>query len=105
MVDIEKLRKQIVQRYRALPELEQRIVQLFSVIYSPINRATFLECINQTSLRNTDRKAFLSTTLRPSLESLIQAGILIQDKSQRLQCHPLLGEIATRDAITSKIFC
>ena len=44
-VNIDNLREQIVQRYRALPELRQRIVQLLSVIYSPISRVTFLECL------------------------------------------------------------
>jgi superfamily II DNA or RNA helicase/tetratricopeptide (TPR) repeat protein len=103
-VNIDKMREQIVQRYRALPELRQRIVQLLSVIYSPISRVTFLECLNQANIRNADRKAFITATLRPHLDALIEVGVVIQEKNQGPQCHPLLCEIATRDAIASKTF-
>lgn len=101
---IEKLREQMVQRYRALPEIQQKIIQLFSVNYGPVSRATFLECLNQTGARHTDRKPFVAVTLRTHLEALLSAGFLLQERSQGPQCHPLLCEIATRDAVKANTF-
>ena len=44
--ELSKLRQQYVQIYQQLPATEKEIVQLFSVIYEPVNRSSFLRCIN-----------------------------------------------------------
>jgi hypothetical protein len=102
--DIEQLRRQMVDRYRALPELNQQILQLFSVIYGPVSRATFLECLNRAGIHDAKRKPFVVATLKSSLDTLIAGGFLIQEKSQGPQCQPLLSEVATRDAIKAGTF-
>jgi superfamily II DNA or RNA helicase/tetratricopeptide (TPR) repeat protein len=101
---IEKLREQMVQRYRALLEVQQKIVQLFSVSYGPVSRATFVECLNQTGTRDTDGKPFVAATLRTHIEVLLREGFLLQERSQGPQCNPLLCEIATRDAVKANTF-
>jgi len=45
MKDIEQLRRQLIERYKQLSALDQVIVRLFSLIYEPIARSTFLDCL------------------------------------------------------------
>jgi superfamily II DNA or RNA helicase len=104
--NIEPRRSKIVETYRALPKLEQRIIQLFSVIYEPISQSTFLKCLNHVNTGQTDNKLVAIAnklvtiaTIKPHIEKLISAKLLIQEKAQLLKCEPLLVEIATREAI------
>ncbi|MCS6815410.1 MAG: hypothetical protein NZ772_17805 [Cyanobacteria bacterium] len=43
-------------------------------------------------------------SLKSSVDRLLKAGVLIQPVGQSLQCHPLLSEIATRDAVEAEQF-
>jgi superfamily II DNA or RNA helicase len=97
--DSEKLRTQLANDYRQLPALEQKIIQLFSVIYEPINRTLFLECLNDIGTRNQNGKPFANSSLKPHIDKLLAAGLLVQYMGQGPECHPLLAEIATRDAL------
>jgi superfamily II DNA or RNA helicase/tetratricopeptide (TPR) repeat protein len=104
MNDLDRLRDQLVKRYHQLPALDRAIVRLFSVIYEPIARTTFLECFNLAGYRSEGARLFNSTTLKPHLESLLQAGVLLQERGWGPRCHPLLVEIATRDSISEGEF-
>jgi superfamily II DNA or RNA helicase len=97
--DAVKLRTQLVENYRKLPPLEQKIVQLFSVIYEPVSRAAFAICWNQIEVENKNSKHFTNPTLKPYIDRLLDTGALVQERGQGPQCHPLLTEIATRDAM------
>lgn len=97
--DSGKLRKQLLETYHKLPRLQQGILQLFSVIYEPLSRAEFMMCLNQTGACDTKGKPFTNSTLKPYIEQLLEAGLLVQKSGQGPQCHPLLVEIATRDAV------
>jgi len=94
-----KLRRQLVEKYHQLLPPEQVIVQLFSVIYEPVSRAAFALCLNQTGTRDKNGKPFTQQTLKPYIEQLLAAGLLVQNSSQGPQCNSLLVEIATRDAV------
>jgi SNF2 family DNA or RNA helicase/tetratricopeptide (TPR) repeat protein len=98
-VNVEQVRDRLVKAYRQLTKLEQEIIQLSSVIYGPVNRTVLLDCLNQTGTRDSSGKPFTGSSLRPYLERLLQAELLTQERNQGPQCHPLLVEIATRDAI------
>jgi superfamily II DNA or RNA helicase len=102
--DAVKLRLQLVENYRQLPPLEKQIVQLFSVIYESVNRASFALCWNQTQVGNNNGKHFTSPSLKPYIDRLLDAGVLVQHSGQGPQCHPLLVEIATRDAVQAGRF-
>jgi SNF2 family DNA or RNA helicase len=102
--DTAQLRSQLAQAYRQLPRLEQKIVQLFSVIYEPIARTSLMECFNQIGERDEKGRLFIAKTLKPYLDRLLEAGLLLQESGQGLQCHPLLVEIATRDALREGSF-
>jgi SNF2 family DNA or RNA helicase len=102
--DQQILQAQLTQAYNQLPPLEEKIVQLFSVIYEPINRTAFLECLNYIGARDTNYKYLISSTLKPYIDGLLTAGLLIQGQGQGPQCHPLLVETATRSAVKANCF-
>ncbi|HEY9849785.1 MAG TPA: hypothetical protein V6D28_10025 [Leptolyngbyaceae cyanobacterium] len=90
--------QQLAQAYRHSSIVEQKIIQLFSVIYEPISRTLFLDCLNYIGVRHEDGKTFTNLTLKPYIDKLLATNLLIQESGQGPQCHPLLTEIATRDA-------
>ena len=98
------LRMQIAENYRLLTPLEKQIVQLFSVIYEPVSRASFVLCWNQTQVGNKNGKHFTNLNLKPYIERLLDANVLVQERGQGPQCHALVMEIATRDAVQAGEF-
>jgi len=102
--DTAKLCTQLATAYFKLPPLEQKIVQLFSVIYEPISRVSFMDCFNQIGARDENYKPFVTKTLKPYIDELLTADLLVQESGQGPKCHPLLVETATRDAVQTKCF-
>ncbi len=102
--DIDQVRQRLVQAYRKLPATEQAIVQLVSVIYEPVSRTQFVNCLNQAGIKDQKGQGFVTTTFKPYCDRLIEKGFLIQNSGQGFQCNPLLMEIATRDAVQAQRF-
>ncbi len=102
--EIIQLRQQQRQSYQQLSTLRRQIVRLFSVIYEPVNRSAFLKCLDSVGEKQDNGKAFNSKTLKPHLEYLLEQNLLIQERGQSLICHPLITEIATRDAIQAGVW-
>jgi superfamily II DNA or RNA helicase len=102
--DTVKLRAQLTEGYRNLSPFEQKIVQLFAVIYEPVSRTAFLECINQINRLDKNAKPLIAKTLKPYIDKLLEAGLLVQESGQGAQCHLLLLEIATRDTLRAGYF-
>ena len=98
------IRSNLTKIYQQLPPKKKQMVQLFSVIYGPVSRTDFLSCLTPCAIKNEDDKAFNGKTLKLYLDNLIDLGVLIQEKGKGPQCHPLLVEIVTRDAIKSGCF-
>lgn len=98
------LQNQLGEKYRLLSRVEQKIVQLFSVIYEPINRTLFLNCLNLAGILDENDKSFTNKTLKPYIDKLLESRLLITEGGLGPQCHPLLAEIATRDSIKAGIF-
>ena len=103
-VDTAQLRSQLIQEFYLLQPLEEKIIQLFSVIYEPVNRTSFLECFNYIGARDSNYKPFVNSKLKPYIDNLLAAGLLIQERGKAPQCHPLLAEVATRSAVKSRCF-
>ncbi len=99
-----ELCQQLTQTYYQLSTVDQKIIQLFALIYEPISRTAFLACLNQSGTRNEDGKVFIDSTLKLHIDKLITAGLLIQERGQGPQCHRLLTEIAIRHAVKSGTF-
>ncbi|MEM9903499.1 MAG: DEAD/DEAH box helicase [Cyanobacteria bacterium P01_D01_bin.44] len=98
------LRERLVVKYQKLPAPTQTIVQLFSVIYEPVPRNTVLGCLIHMQATDEKGKGFVSNKLSAKITQLVKAGVLDQKRGQGPTCHPLLTEIATRDAIKAKTF-
>jgi superfamily II DNA or RNA helicase len=96
---IEKKRERLVASYRSLPEVDRSIVQLFSVIYTPITRTLYLECLQQTGLWGL--KPLVAAVLKPYLDRLCTQDLLIPQAKNTLQIHPLIAEIATREVVAA----
>lgn len=97
--DTEKVRALIVKTYAALPPIEQLIVQLCSVLYEPVARVVIVACFNYLTELDRQDITFTNTSIKPYFDRLLRVGVLIQQSGYGAQCHPLLAEIATRDAI------
>lgn len=102
--DSTKLQTQLAQAYRQLSHIDQKIVQLFSVIYEPINRTSFMNCLKQIGTLDENNKPFVNKTLSRHIDGLLAVDLLIQSTGQGPQCHPLITEIATRDAVKAGYF-
>jgi SNF2 family DNA or RNA helicase len=102
--ELEQTRSKLVQIYQKLDALEQAMVQLFSIIYEPISRSLFVNCWNYLGEKDRGGKVLTITTIKPLIDRLIQRGALIQPGGLGPQCHPLLAEIATRDAVRANKF-
>lgn len=102
--DSTKLQTQLAQVYSQLSHIDQKIVQLFSVIYEPINRTSFMNCLNQIGTLDENNKPFINKSLSRYIDGLLAAGLLVQSSGQGPQCHPLITEIATRDAVKAGYF-
>jgi SNF2 family DNA or RNA helicase len=98
------IRQSLLETYRKLTPLEQTMLQLFSVIYEPISRASFMMCLNLARVTDAKGRAFTNAALKPYIDRFIELGLLVQSGGQGPQCNPLLVEIATRDAIKAEKF-
>ncbi|KAM3093659.1 DEAD/DEAH box helicase [Phormidesmis sp. 146-12] len=102
--NLTELRQQLIENYQNLAAPDRAIVQLLSVIYEPVSRTAFLNCVNHTGTRDARDKAFVSSTLKVYLDRLLESQLIIQQGGQGPQCNPLLVEVATRDALKAGRF-
>jgi superfamily II DNA or RNA helicase len=103
-LDIYQPHRAVANAYQKLSALEKSIVQLYSVIYEPISRASMVACLIHAGIQDKASKPFSQQTLKPVCDRLIKEEVLLQSGGQGAQCNPLLVEIATRDAVQLKRF-
>ncbi len=101
---IEKQRAQLLAAYGKATLLEQRILQVFSVIYEPAARTGFIACFNQLNIRDAHEKPVNVSTLRSRLDDLIAANLLVQERGQAPRCNPLIVEVLTREVVKAGRF-
>ena len=99
-----ELRSQLWEIYQQRDPLEQQIVQLLSVVYGSIEAQQAANCFKLAGLKSPRGKVFTAATARALLKKLTQAQLLLYTVDQRYRCHPLLVELATRDAIGQDCF-
>ncbi|MEM9088168.1 MAG: DEAD/DEAH box helicase [Cyanobacteria bacterium P01_F01_bin.53] len=91
--------------YRQLTAVQQSIVQVFALLYTPASRdrayACWLQalCLENPLFEDLGRKAFSQ-----QITELITQGILTQAKNQGPRCAIQLMEIALRDAVLTDNF-
>jgi hypothetical protein len=102
--DTTKLQTKLANKYFELHPSLQKIIQLFSVIYAPIDKNSFVSCISKTGALDENNKPWGTKTLSPQIDKLLKAGLLVQESRSGIECHPLLTEIATRHAVQTGQF-
>ena len=103
-LDVEELRSQLFNIYQQQPPLRKSIVQLFSVFYSPTNLANAVTALNHIGITTKSGKKFTPSSLRTQITVLIEEQLLIQGAGQLPQCHPLIVEMVTRNAVALDTF-
>jgi SNF2 family DNA or RNA helicase len=99
-----QLQTQLAKKYFDLSPAIQKIIQLFSVIYAPIDKNSFLSCLSQTAALDEKNKPWTTKTLSYQIEKLVIARLLVKESKSGPECHPLLTEIATRHAVETGKF-
>ena len=102
--ELEQARSKLVQLYQKLDAVEQAMVQLCSIIYEPISRSLLVNCWNYLGEKDRGGNLFTIVTIKPLVDRLLERGALIQPGGLGPQCHPVLAEIATRDAVRANKF-
>lgn len=102
--DTTKLQTKLAHIYFELHPSLQKIIQLFSVIYAPIDKNSFVSCLSKTGALDEKNKPWGTKTLSPQIDKLLKAGLLVQESRQGAECHPLLTEVATRHAVQTGQF-
>ncbi|MGB6016370.1 MAG: DEAD/DEAH box helicase, partial [Nodosilinea sp.] len=93
------LRANLVQSYQKLAEPERELVQLYSIIYAPVGKVKLLDCLNLYLASAQKPKIAGPHLLNPLITRLNSKRLLVTQSTYGPQCHPLLVDIATRDAI------
>jgi superfamily II DNA or RNA helicase len=96
-------RDRLIQAYHKLPAAEQVLLQLLSVIYGSVPLLKLLNCYNQY-LQNTGQPRVHANTLNPLVKRLTGKRLIVAPSNRGSQCHPLLTEILTREAIAQERF-
>ncbi|WP_292873795.1 hypothetical protein [Nostoc sp. LPT] len=102
--DTTKLQTKLAHIYFELHPSLQKIIQLFSLIYAPIDKNSFVSCLSKTGALDEKNKPWGTKTLSPQIDKLLKAGLLVQESRQGAECHPLLTEVATRHAVQTGQF-
>ena len=93
------LRANLVKSYQKLTEQERELVQLYAIVYAPVGKVKLLDCLNFYLSDAQKPKIAGPHLLSPLIARLNSKRLLVTHSTHGPQCHPLLVEIATRDAI------
>ncbi|MGD1855382.1 MAG: DEAD/DEAH box helicase [Leptolyngbyaceae cyanobacterium] len=98
-LDVEALRHQRFDTYQQQPPLRKGVVQLLSIFYGPTSVANIVTALNHVGLTTKTGKKITPSNLKSHLTGLIEDQLLIYGGGHLPQCHPLIVEMVTRDAI------
>lgn len=106
--DIQSSRGVLITAYQQLPDLGQELLQLLSIVYVPISKQLLEACFKQyCDQRDRDQRGAAKPAGNAFIKKLMQQLCrhnLALTKKQSVLCHPLISEIATRDAVRAGRF-
>ena len=100
----EDLRTTLLERYHQLPAFDRELVQLFSVIYTPVGKTKVVDCLNAYLRHGGQKLKYDLAKLNPHLTRLMNREILVVEGGHGSRCHPLLVEVVTREALRQGTF-
>ncbi len=100
----QKEREILLARYEQLDDISQKILQLASVIYTPVSRTDLGTCTTHAGIKNTEEKNFTTVQLKPYIERFSKKGVWFQEQGKAGKCHPLIAEVLTRQSIKDGSF-
>ncbi|MEO0870288.1 MAG: ATP-dependent helicase, partial [Cyanobacteria bacterium J06642_11] len=103
-IDFEELRSQLFHTYQQQTSLRKSIVQLSSIFYGPTPLANMATALNYLGINTQGGKPFTPSNLRAYVTPLIKDQVLIYGAGHLPQCHPLLVELVTRNAVQLDLF-
>jgi SNF2 family DNA or RNA helicase/tetratricopeptide (TPR) repeat protein len=80
--------------YQTLSPFEKSLVQLASIVYEPVNRITFANCLRRAKISGPKGEWLTSATLAPHIVKLQDLGLLDKD----CRCPEEIIELASREA-------
>jgi len=101
--DNDELRRTLIAAYDAASPLEQALLQLLSIIYDGVPKTTLAECARRCDLPVFKVKGFPQPGITPILNTLLRQNLVIKTDNQ-LNCHILLAEEATHQAVQAGHF-
>ena len=104
LIDFDELRSQLFDVYQQQSPFRKSIVQLLSVFYAPATIANLVTALNQIGITTKTGKKITPSNLRPQITALIEEQLVIHGAGHLPQCHLLIVEMVTRDAVKSNIF-
>ncbi len=105
----QKQRKKARERYEALDPIARKVVQMASIIYEPVPRATLLSCMDTLGLKLNDinkpggKRSHTAASFNDLLIPLFRSTLL-ETSMMGVVCSDAIVEIATRDAIIQDEF-
>ena len=67
----------LAKKYFKLDPSIQKVIQLFSVIYAPIDKNSFVSCLSKTGALDENNKPWGTKTLSPQIDKFLKAGLLV----------------------------
>ncbi len=103
-IDDHEFRDELRDAYEDLPLVDMQILQFLSVMYQPVRLPLMMDCLHGLEINDLNGAPFISDTLHPRLEKLRSQELAQPSSGKGWVCHPLLREIATRDAVAEGWF-
>ncbi len=93
----------LLQTYNELPADEQRILQVLSVLYKPVNQTTIKKILGHLRWKTESGNTLASLMAKPLKERLLERGLL-EKEGNYLVCARTIAEPLTRETLTSGLF-
>ncbi len=100
---LEQERAALVRKYESLDEQDLELLRLYSVVYAPIGTNKMLDC-STVYFQLIDYPVLSKKELTSRVNSLLRQQLLVSQGGLGQQCHPLIVEIVTRDAVRDDVF-
>ncbi|MEN8128962.1 MAG: DEAD/DEAH box helicase [Pseudomonadota bacterium] len=93
----------LLEIYRAHSEDERRILQVLSIIYTPVNQTTLQRVLRTLGWKDKKGTALGQLMGKPLRERLLEEG-LVSTRNNLLRCHPDIEEALTQETVVQGSF-